>query len=183
MTFIGIPDDKLELIRKFASEIRKVKDVLITVDEKRKVVTVRPAGDNVYDALKVESAILAITYGFSPEQAMKLLGEDYSMQVIDLKDFTRDPQAMKRLKGRIIGSEGKFKRSLQEYTSTEIVVGERYVALIGPYDQVDVAKSAIEMLINGADHSKVYRFLDNAERALLERRFSLLKSNKKFDSI
>jgi len=57
------------------------------------------------------------------------------------------------------------------------------VALIGPYDQVDVAKSAIEMLINGADHSKVYRFLDNAERALLERRFSLLKSNKKFDSI
>ena len=45
-------------------------------------------------------------------------------------------------------------------TGTYISVYDNYVAIIGDFESANVAKEAIEMLIQGRQHSTVYKFLE-----------------------
>jgi len=53
-----------------------------------------------------------VARGFSPEKALRLLeNEDLVLDVIDLSTLTDSPADLKRLKGRIIGRNGKTRES------------------------------------------------------------------------
>ena len=47
------------------------------------------------------------------------------------------------------------------------------VAIIGDFDQVNVAREAVNMLINGSEHASVYRFLQRKRQEIKRRRFEL----------
>ena len=111
--------------------------------------------------MKARDFVRAIAYGFSPEKAMRIIDEDAVLAVIDLHQYVGDaPNHLQRVKGRIIGEKGKARRSIEEMTGTNISVYDHYVAIIGDYESVQVAKEAIEMLIQGRQHSTVYRFIE-----------------------
>jgi ribosomal RNA assembly protein len=80
---------------------------------------------------------------------------------------------MKRLKGRIIGKEGKTRRIIEELTETNVSVYGHTVSIIGNMEQAEVAKEAIRMLIRGSLHQTVYRFLHRKRREFKKKKMEL----------
>ncbi len=146
---------KLEVMRKTRTKIY--------VDSSNGTVIIEPEASDVspYMVMKARDFVRAIAYGFSPEKAMRIIDEDAVLAVIDLHQYVGDaPNHLQRVKGRIIGEKGKARRSIEEMTGTNISVYDHYVAIIGDYESAQVAKEAIEMLIQGRQHSTVYRFIE-----------------------
>jgi len=63
------------------------------------------------------------------------------------------------MKGRVIGSEGKMRRLLEEMTDARVSVYGSTISMIGEFESVTAARQAIEMLLKGKQHSSVYKFL------------------------
>jgi ribosomal RNA assembly protein len=61
---------------------------------------------------------------------------------------------------------GKTRRIMEELTDANIAVYGHTIGIIGNFDQAQVAREAIQMLINGSMHSVVYRFLHRKRREL-----------------
>jgi ribosomal RNA assembly protein len=119
-------------------------------------------GLKLYDAKEV---IRAIARGFNPETAFLLLKTDYILEVIDMRDFAgKSKPTLIRLKGRIIGREGKSKREIETLTDTQISIYGKTIAIIGRVEDVPNARKAIENLLRGATHSSVFKFLEKKRR-------------------
>jgi len=109
-----------------------------------------------YIASKV---LRAIDFGFDAESALLLSGEDYMLEIINLKSYVR-PSRLKQVKGRIIGEKGKAKRVISELTECDIVIKDNIVALLGRTENIVLASKAVRLLVGGSPHASVYTFLE-----------------------
>ncbi len=144
--------------------------VQLLVDGKTGDVEIQTAsGENPANVFRAQDIVIAIGRGFSPENALSLLNEEMNLMVLDLREFFgRSNADILRIKGRIIGANGKARRNLEDYTGTKISVYGHTVAIIGDVDHMEVAREAIDLLIHGGTHRSVYRFLE-AKRAELRK--------------
>jgi ribosomal RNA assembly protein len=119
--------------------------------------------------------VTAIGRGFSPEHAFRLLrNEDDIFDFIDFRVvFGRSESDIKRVKGRIIGANGKTRKLIEELTDASVVVYGHTVGFIGTFEQVDVARNAVQMLINGSQHHTVYRYLQRKRSEFKKQRLEL----------
>jgi ribosomal RNA assembly protein len=110
---------------------------------------------------KAKDTVTAIGRGFSPEHAFRLLrNEDDIFDFIDLRViFGRSESDIKRVKGRVIGANGKTRKLIEELTDASVVVYGHTIGFIGTFEQVDVARNAVQMLIDGSQHHTVYKYL------------------------
>jgi ribosomal RNA assembly protein len=124
---------------------------------------------------RAKDVVTAIGRGFSPEHALRLIRDEEAMlDVIDLRAiFGRSESDIRRIKGRIIGMDGKTRRTLEELTDTSVSVYGHTIGIIGNMEQVQAAREAIQMLIDGSLHSTVYRFLHRKRRELKKRKLEL----------
>jgi ribosomal RNA assembly protein len=157
--------------------IEQTLSVEIQIDSKSgdiKVTMVKDAEDPSL-LLRAKDVITALGWGFSPEHAFRLLrDEEAVLEVIDLRlVFGKSESDIKRVKGRIIGMEGKTRKILEELTDTNVAVYGHTVNIIGTIDQVQVAREALQMLISGSQHSVVYRFLHRKRRELKKKMLEL----------
>ena len=138
-------------------------------------ITLMPNAQDPTVLFRAKEVILAIGRGFSPEHAFRLLEDDEAvLEVIDLRETVgRSQSDMKRLKGRVIGKEGKTRRIIEELTEATVSVYGHTVSIIGDMDQADAAKEAIRMLIRGSLHRTVYRFLHRKRRELKKKKMEL----------
>ncbi|MEM1606774.1 MAG: KH domain-containing protein [Candidatus Bathyarchaeia archaeon] len=138
-------------------------------------ITLRDDAEDPSLLFRAKDIVLAIGRGFSPEKAFKLLeGEDYMLDIIDLREILgKSESELRRVRGRIIGKEGKAREMIEELSGALISVYGHTVAIIGDIEQVNVAREAINMLINGSQHSTVYRFLQRKRQELKKRRLEL----------
>jgi ribosomal RNA assembly protein len=158
-------------------EIEEKTKTLLTVDTQTGSVIIEPASPSTtaLELIKAQNIVRAIGYGFSPERAFRLLEDDQVLEVVDVRQYVGDkPNHVKRVLGRIIGEEGKARRILEEYTGTYISIYDHYVAIIGDYETANIAKKAIEMLIQGRMHATVYKYIDREMYALRRRRMTEL---------
>lgn len=112
--------------------------------------------------------IKAIGRGFNPEIAMLLLKQEYSLEMINLRDFVPE-QHMMRLKGRVIGEDGKARRNIELLTETSISIYGKTIGIIGETANVTAARRAVESLIKGSNHATVYKWLEKNRRDLKRR--------------
>ncbi len=127
-------------------------------------VKVEPGEDPV-GALKAEAALKAIARGFSARRAFRLLDDDHFLEIIDITDFAGDSdKAVSRLKGRVIGEDGKTRETIERLTEAYVSVYGKTVAAIGTAEQLPVVREALEMLLSGREHSTVYKFLEKKRR-------------------
>jgi ribosomal RNA assembly protein len=124
---------------------------------------------------KAKDVVTALGRGFSPEHAFRLIrDEDSILEVIDLRAaFGRSEPDLKRVKGRIIGMNGKTRGIIEELTDANVAVYGHTVSLIGTFEQIEIAREAIRMLVRGSMHSTVYRFLHRKRRELKKKRLEL----------
>lgn len=135
----------------------------LSIDSKEGIVRVE--GDDAPLVLRAMEVIQAINRGFSPERAFVLLDdEDLLLDMIDLSGLTDSPRQLDRLRGRIIGKDGRSREQIEHMTDCEISVFGKTIALIGLPEQIKVARSAIEMLLEGLPHEVVYGFLERKRR-------------------
>jgi len=124
---------------------------------------------------KAKDVVTAIGRGFAPEHALRLIrDEDAIFDLVDLRDtFGRSESDIKRIKGRIIGMNGKTRRLIEELTNADVVVYGHTVGIIGTFEQATVARNAVQMLIDGRQHHTVYKFLQRKRSELKKQMLEL----------
>jgi len=142
-------------------------------------ITLMPTAQDPTVLFRAKEIVTAIGRGFSPEHAFRLLEDDETMlEVIDLRETVgRSQSDIKRLKGRVIGKEGKTRRIIEELTEANISVYGHTISIIGEIDQVEIAKEAVRMLIRGSLHGTVYRFLHRKRRELKKKKMELWETS------
>ncbi len=119
------------------------------------------------DALKewvAKDVVKAIGRGFNPKYAFGLLRENRALSVLRLYDMVgHNKSDLKRVKSRIIGENGRARKTLETLTKTKISVYGKTVAIIGPEESVREAEDGIRMLIDGARHATVYAALEGEQ--------------------
>jgi len=108
--------------------------------------------------------IKAIGRGFDPFIALKLKNENYGFNLINLKDYSKKRNQIKRIKARIIGKGGKAKRIIEQQAECDIAVFGHTIGIIANLETLDVATKAIFKIIEGTPHSGVYMFLEKNKR-------------------
>jgi ribosomal RNA assembly protein len=137
----------------------------ITVDSKEGLVKVEATDENTIPLLRAVEIINAINRGFSPERAFEMIeDEDLLLDVIDLSSMAEGPRQLDRLRGRIIGKDGRAREQIEDMTDVEISVFGKTVALIGYPEQLKTARAAVDMLIEGVPHENVFAFLDRKKK-------------------
>lgn len=166
MRSIRIPQDRIGTIigNKGSTKkmLQKMSGVKIEVDNEEGEVFIHD--DNAKDplmALKLMDVVKAIGRGVNPEKAVRLFDDDEFFELIDLKEFVsgRDNQ-LARIRGRVIGTGGKTRELIEDLTGVDMCVYGNTISLIGSSVSLPVAKHAIELLLNGSEHSTVYRYLE-----------------------
>jgi len=180
-SFLKIPRERIGVLIGPNGEIKKYieRTLLVKLEIESETGGVKIIlTENVEDPsllFKAKDVVNAIGRGFSPELAFRLIrDEEAFLDVIDLRAiFGKSESDIRRVKGRIIGMEGKTRRIIEELTETNVCVYGYTIGLIGDIEQVQAAREAIQMLIRGSLHSTVYRFLHRKRRELKKRKLEL----------
>jgi len=152
---VRFTEDRIKIVEKNESEIeRKAK-----VDMDIKGLDVRLEGKAV-DVLKAENILDAIFEGFPLEESFKLLNEENQLKVVHLNDFTSSGMSVEKIKGRIIGEGGRTRELIEELAKVSVSIHGKNVSLIGNPGEISTAMRAVEMLIHGKPHGRVYRYLE-----------------------
>ncbi|MCW4021029.1 MAG: KH domain-containing protein [Candidatus Bathyarchaeota archaeon] len=179
--FVKIPRERIGVLvgpdGRVKANIEKNLPVEIEIDSETGDITINLNKDASDPSLlfKAKDIVLAVGRGFSPGRAYNLLqDEDNLLAIIDLREiFGRNQSDIKRVKGRIIGKEGKTRRIIEELTEAYVSVYGHTVAIIGGIEQAETAREAITMLIKGSQHATVYKFLQRKRHQLKRRRLEL----------
>jgi len=180
-TFLKIPKERVGVLigpeGKTKKSIEEKLSVELQIDSEAGGITLTLAEkvDDPSLLFKAKDVATAIGRGFSPERAFRLIyDEEAVLDVIDLRSiFGRSESDIRRIKGRIIGMNGKTRKIIEELTDTYVTIYGYTVSIIGEIEQVQAAREAIQMLISGSLHSTVYRFLHRKRRELKKKKLEL----------
>ncbi len=138
----------------------------IEIDSETGTVSVTSTDDPL-SAMRVMDLVRAIGRGFSPERALSILDDEMLvLDVLDLSKVVGTKSDMARFKGRIIGKDGRSREIMERLSGAKVSVYGKTVALLGHAEQIRIARTAIEMLLDGAPHGNVYAFLEKKHQEL-----------------
>ncbi len=165
-TYLKIPRDRIGVLigpnGKAKRRIESYFGVTIEVESESGSVeiTLNPGNRDVTAIFTVRNVVKAIGRGFSPRRAEILAKEDFDLHIIDLNEYVGDSKnAIERVKGRIIGKNGRSRELIEEITETHISVYGGTVAYIGNPEGLEAAREALMRLIKGSFHKTVWNYL------------------------
>ena len=150
-------DNLKEVIR---SKARLQKELGIKLSNKGKNVFVDGSPEKEFTAIEVLQAVNA---GFSADRALELKQDDFMLQTIHIKDITKR-QDLERVRGRIIGTDGRTLKTLQNLTNCDLAVKDNEIGLIGPATEMEDAVQSITSLIQGSKQGNVYGRLERQRK-------------------
>lgn len=180
-TFTKIPKDRIGALIGPEGRVKQVIEkrlkVELTIDGETGDVTIglAPETDDPSLLFRAKEVITAIGRGFAPERAFRLIDdEELLFEVIDLREmFGTSQSELQRVKGRLIGQEGKTRRIIEELTEADVSIHGHTVAIIADMDQMEIAREAVKMILRGSMHSTVYRYLHRKRRELKKKKLEL----------
>lgn len=138
------------------------KALKVKIDIKGKQVTIDGEAVDEFEAAQI---IEAIGFGFSTKKALLLKDPSYIFRRISIKDFTRRKN-LEDVRGRIIGKEGKTKKTIEDISGVYLELNNNEVGLIGQAEDIEEETRALTNLIKGTKQANVYQKLEklNAEK-------------------
>ena len=168
---IKIPQDRIAvLIGKDAETkqmIEAATSAILDIDSKEG--DIRILGSDPINLFTCAEIVKAIGRGVNPEIAMNLKKIDFVLEIISIAEFAKTQNDAIRLKGRVIGKDGKARRVIEELLDVNICVYGKTIAIVGRGEDVAISRRAIESLLNGSPHSNVYKWLEK-QRTLRKQR-------------
>jgi len=157
---ILIPETRIKEILSRKKELEKLGNMKLKINEKENLVQIK--SNEATDSWIGKEVISAIARGFSVEDAEKLFNPEIGYIQLHLRDFGgKNKKQQTRLKSRVIGRHGMCKKKIQDLTGTKISVHGKTIGIIGEYEDAELARKTIEMLLSGARHSTAYLFLND----------------------
>ena len=174
MLYVKIPKERVGVLigpdGKVKTQIERSCGVKLEIDSKIGEVTVIPKAKEVqkgHVGLAARDIVQAIASGFSPDRAMQLANEDMYFSIVDIRDFAgKERKHVARIRARLIGTNGKTRRIIEDLSESELSIYGNTVAIIGDLMSMDASRRAVEMLLEGSEHSAVYRFLETKHREM-----------------
>ena len=102
----------------------------VHIDSKNGDVTIE--AEDAVIAMKAGNIVRAMGRGFSPEHAMRLVDDEYYLEIVNLAEILgKNWKQIQSKKGRIIGREGTIRQKIEHDTKTLISVYGKTVGIIG----------------------------------------------------
>lgn len=125
----------------------------------------KPEDTDPVQMMKLPNIIRAIGRGMSPKKAIKLLDDEVYFQMYDMRDWVgKQYLQQKRMRARLIGSEGKIRKFIESNSGCEMAVYGSTVVLIGDEEGLPLASNAVERILRGAEHSTVVKGMERERR-------------------
>ena len=127
-------------------------------------------------ALKLPDVIKAVGRGMAPNRAIQLLQDDWFFEMVDLKEHVgKRSSQQRRIRARIIGSEGKIRKMIEQHTKAFIkrlhngtveshdkTLEIAYLAILAPFENCEDLEvklpSIISILSKSLTSAMVNRF-------------------------
>lgn len=123
----------------------------------------------------LRGVVKAIGRGFNPEFAQLLLKQDHVLEVVDISEYGgKEKNHLVRLRGRVIGADGKARTTIERVTETFIVVYGKTIGIIGTTERAMLARRAMEALLEGSTHASVYKWLEKSAKKVRREEGALL---------
>ncbi|MBN1386699.1 RNA-processing protein [Candidatus Woesearchaeota archaeon] len=143
----------------------------LDIDSKEGDVTI--TGNDAIGLYSAREIIKAIGRGFNPEIALLLTKQDYVLEILEVTDYVKDKKShMERIKGRVIGTGGKTRKTIETLTGCSVSVYGKTIGIIGEAESATIARRAVESLLNGSPHKNVYKWLEKRYKELQMRQFA-----------
>ncbi|MBS3128595.1 RNA-processing protein [Candidatus Woesearchaeota archaeon] len=159
---LRMPKERVAVLIGKAGSVKRELEVYthtkILVDSKEGDVLI--TGEDALSLFSAREIIKAIARGFNPDIAKLLFNQSYLFESINIKDYAKTKNEELRLKGRIIGQEGKSRRVIEELTECYLCVYGKTISMIGEIEKLPLVRRALEMLLSGSPHSTVFHWLE-----------------------
>ena len=166
---LKIPKDRVAILIGKKGEVKRMieKETAAKIFIDSKEGDVRLTGKDSLDLFSAREIIHAIGRGFSPEIALLILKSDYAFELLTISDYVgKSKKSATRLKGRVIGTEGKTRKHIEDVTETHLSIYGKTIGIIGEAEHVMLARRAVESILAGATHSSVYKWLEKKKKEL-----------------
>jgi len=149
-----ILSEKLPRIIKNKKNLQDILKVKITNRGKEITIDGKPE-----DEFIAEKVIDALNFGFPFSHAIAIKKQDYMLEIINIKDYTKRHD-LKTIRARIIGTKGKTLQTISNLTQCHLEMQENNIEIIGPPENIQNAQEAIISIIQGAKQTHVYKNLE-----------------------
>jgi ribosomal RNA assembly protein len=171
MKAVRIPKERVgALIGKDGASKRMLQErmqMTVRVDTEGEVFIEDEGAKDPVMSLKAVDIIKAIGRGFSPERALRLMGEDEYLEIMDIDDYVgKGHDQLQRMRARVIGTGGKTRRIIEDMSGVDLSVYGDTVAIIGNSIQLPIGRTAVDMVLSGSEHATVYRYLERKRATL-----------------
>ncbi len=168
---LKIPKDRVAVLigkkGKIKKDIETATKTKLQIDSKEGDVFI--SGKDALSLFNAREVAKAVGRGFNPEIAMLLLKQDYALEIVDIEGYARTKNHLKRVKGRLIGTEGKARRTIETLTDCYLCVYGKTVSIIGNVENVILARRAVEGLLRGALHGNIYKWLEKRRKEIMQK--------------
>jgi ribosomal RNA assembly protein len=131
------------------------------------------------DPFKAQEVVTAIARGFSPQRAFALFEENKVLSTIDLRQYSgKSENSLARIKSRLIGSDGKARKLIEQLSGTLVSIYGHTVTIIGDSDKSKVAEDALVKIASGGTHKAAYQMLQKYRSKQKLERLQLWESQK-----
>ncbi len=138
-------------------EIQRRTKTKIDIDSVLGEVTIS-SDHSFFEVHTAKNIVSAISRGFSPNDAFKLLKENNSLEIIPIDDFVKNSKHRHtQIKGRVIGREGRIKQIIEKKFYCLISVYGKTVSIIGDEERIKDARESVEKILSGAKHSTILK--------------------------
>ena len=165
-----VPKDRIAVLIGKSGKTRKMIEAAcggdLNIDSQTGDVSISWKGEpDPIRRMKAPDVISAIGRGFSPERAVHLLEDNFFLRLYNIREWVgRQPNQTRRMRSRLIGTNGRIRTLIEEMSRCEIAVYGSTVAVMGDNDALSLATPAIEGILDGSEHSTVLFGLEQDKR-------------------
>ena len=130
--------------------------------------------------MKLPDVIFAIGRGLAPKRAVQLIDDEVFLRMYDIREWVgRQPNQTRRMRSRLIGTNGRIRSLIEELTGTEMAIYGSTVLVIGDQESLALATPAIEGILQGSEHGTVLFGLEQDRKRQRIRSYSLVTHEEK----
>jgi ribosomal RNA assembly protein len=123
-------------------------------------------GEDSLNVIITVAIIKAIGRGFNPKKAFLLKNEEYILDLVQIQDYAgSSKKSEERLRSRIIGTDGKTRKTIEIMTNTFLSIYGKTVGILGKQQDVYLARRAVEIILNGAPQTHAYMWIRKQKEA------------------